>query len=233
MKRLFRLIGKLFLVLAIAGCTTLEPTAPAVPRNPRQELVDAAAVAVKIMRNDPYGRSLNYLLEHARGAMIFPQIVKAGAFLGGEGGRGVLVTRDAAGAWSAPAFYGMGGGSIGFQLGIQRASAILVFMNERVMRSAITTGITLGVDATLAAGSNSLEAAVSTKTAIRDIYYFSNVEGLFAGLSLDGTLIDTDDAANQAYYESPEATAEAILLERRFSHPGAESLISALMTPAP
>lgn len=218
--------------LLIVGCGGLERRSPEAPRDTRQELVDAAAVAVRIMRNDPAGRSLDYLLRHARGVMIFPQIVKAGAFLGGEGGAGVMVSRNNDGVWGSPAFYGMGGGSIGFQLGVQRASAILVFMNERVMRSAVRTGITLGIDATLAAGADSIEAAASTKTFMRDIYYFSNVEGLFAGISLDGTLIDTDDTANQNYYESSKATAEAILLERRFSHPGAEKLKNALMTPS-
>lgn len=192
-------------------------------RNPQQELVDAAAVAVKVMCENPDNRSLNVLIDNASGVLIYPRIIRAGVLLGGEGGRGVLVARSPDGNWSAPAFYVMGGGSMGFQFGMQRASVIMVFMNDRVLNSAIRTGVTLGVDASVAAGSASAKFSASTQTVYKDIYYFSNEEGLFAGISLEGQIINTDHPANRNYY-GEDATPEGILLENRFENPGSAIL---------
>ncbi|MGE0086633.1 MAG: lipid-binding SYLF domain-containing protein [Desulfococcaceae bacterium] len=192
-------------------------------RSPEQELVDAAAVAVKVMCDNPDNRSLNVLIDNASGVLIYPRIIRAGVMLGGEGGSGVLVARTADGNWSSPAFYVMGGGSMGFQIGMQRASVIMVFMNDRVLDSAIRTGVTVGADVSVSAGSAGADFSASSQTAFKDIYYFSNVEGLFAGISLEGHIINADHPANRNYY-GEDATPEGILLENRFDNPGAAVL---------
>jgi len=213
--------------LFFAGCASNLIVSGEGYRDPQQELVDAAAVAVKVMGENPDNRSLNVLIDNATGVLIYPRIIRGGVLVGGEGGRGVLVSRDADGNWTSPAFYAMGGGSLGLQIGMQRASVILVFMNDRVLNSAIRTGVTFGADVSVAAGSASADFSASTQTAFKDIYYFSNVEGLFAGISLDGQIINADYPANRNYY-GEDATPEGILLEKRFDNPGAGILKDAL-----
>ncbi len=208
-----------------SGCVSMDQSAHVEEgyRDPQQELVEAAAVAVKVMCENPDNRSLNVLIDNARGVLIYPRIIRAGILFGGEGGRGVLLARNADDNWSEPAFYAMGGGSFGLQIGMQRASVIMVFMNDRVLNTAINTGVTIGADASAAAGSAGADFSASTQTAFKDIYYFSNVEGLFAGISLDGQIINADHTANRNYY-GEDATVEGILLENRFDNPGSRVL---------
>jgi lipid-binding SYLF domain-containing protein len=231
MKRYFRVMVVLMIALGIAGCAGMGGGSDS-GSGQLQDIVEASARAVRHMRAGSDNESLNYLLQHARGAMIFPQVIKAGILFGGEGGKGVLAAKDETGQWSAPAFYGLGGGSVGFQAGVQRASLILVFMNEKVLNAAIQTDITLGVDAALAAGSASYTAGVTTGTAFKDIYYFSNIEGVFAGISLDGRIIGIDETSNHAFY-GQEVQPREILLEQKYDHPAAAALKQALGTPAP
>lgn len=92
-----------------------------------------------------------YFLAHAKEARVFPRVTKARLILGGPGGNGVLVARQPDGSWSAPAFYSLGGGSAGAQIGFQQAEVVLCFMSELALRSAIDRGLTLGTDASVAA----------------------------------------------------------------------------------
>lgn len=195
-----------------------------------QQLIDRAADALLSMRAMRAG-ALDYYLEHAVGVMIFPRVFKASLIFGGEGGTGVLLARDPTG-WSAPAFYSMGAGSAGFQIGYQEATIVLFFMNEAALRSAISRGLTLGADASIAAGSvGDSGEAVATRAA-SDIYQFVEVGGLFAGASLNGTVVGARSSMNEAYY-GPGASAAAILLERRFASPGARTLWAALSPATP
>ncbi|MEZ4528341.1 MAG: lipid-binding SYLF domain-containing protein [Desulfobacterales bacterium] len=227
-KRILSVICPVML-LFFAGCVSMDQSGPAEEgyRDPQQELVESAAAAVKVMCEDPDNRSLNVLIDNARGVLIYPRLIRAGALLGGEGGRGVLVAKSADGNWSSPAFYVMGGGSMGFQIGMQRASVIIVFMNDRVLHSAIRTGVTVGADASVSAGSAGADFSASSQTVYKDIYYFSSVEGLFAGISLEGQIINADHPANRNYY-GENAAPEGILLENRFENPGAAVLKDAL-----
>jgi lipid-binding SYLF domain-containing protein len=180
--------------------------------------------------------SLNYLLQQASGVMVFPQIIRGGFFLGAQAGRGVLTARSEQGEWSSPAFYDMGGGSAGIQVGVQRASMILVFMNKRVLETAVRSGFTMGVDASFSAGSSSVDAAFQSDMVSKDIYYFSNIEGVFAGISLGGRLISPDPQATRTYYSYEEnvdqVTPEAIVIQQKFDHAGAMVLKTALKTSA-
>ncbi|HEV8246794.1 MAG TPA: lipid-binding SYLF domain-containing protein, partial [Polyangiaceae bacterium] len=172
-------------------------------------------------------RTLDGYLSHAQGVMIFPRVVKAAMILGGEGGNGVLLARDEHGSWSAPAFYGLGGGSAGFQLGYQEASILLVFMTRSALLSAINRGLTLGADASIAAGTlGDAGAASSTRTG-KDIYAFVDVGGVFAGISLDGTVVAAREKLNESYY-GPGANTYAIVIERRFESPATARLRAAL-----
>ena len=90
------------------------------------------------------------LLQRARAVMICPRVFKAGFFFGGEGGACVLLARAGNGTWSYPAFYGMGSGSFGLQIGIQDAQFIMMIMTEKGLRAILDSQFKFGADASLA-----------------------------------------------------------------------------------
>lgn len=229
MKKIIAFFILLAFLFTISACSGTVSPVPGKKKSFQQELVESSAIAVKIMRSDPDSRSLNYLLKHAKGVLIFPSIVKAGFLLAGGGGYGIMTAKDEEGHWSSPAFYKITGGSMGVQAGLQRTSVIFVFMNDRVFNSAIDSGMALGVDATIAAGSSSFNLSASTKHLSHDIYYFSSVEGIFAGIAMDGNVITISKNANIAYYEK-EIEPREILFDLEIDKPEANVLKVALMT---
>ena len=172
-----------------------------------------------------------YLLRDAVGIAIIPGVVKVGFIVGGEYGKGLLLLQGEDGNWSNPIFITLSGGSIGWQLGAQSADFILVFKTKRSVDSVLTDNLTLGVDVAAAAGPLGRRARASTDMQLKaEIYSYSRSRGFFAGLSLDGALIQIDDAANAAFYDvnyiSPrdiqarkdfKLPAEAVQLKRTIS----------------
>jgi lipid-binding SYLF domain-containing protein len=143
-----------------------------------------------------------YLLQDAAGIAIIPGVVKVGFIVGGEYGKGLLLLHDEDGSWSNPIFITLSGGSIGWQLGAQSADFILVFKTARSVDSVLSDNLTLGVDVAAAAGPLGRRARASTDIQLKaEIYSYSRSRGFFAGLSLDGALIQIDDEANAAFYD--------------------------------
>jgi lipid-binding SYLF domain-containing protein len=142
-----------------------------------------------------------YLLQDAAGIAIIPGVVKVGFIVGGEYGKGLLLIKDEKGNWSNPIFITLSGGSIGWQIGAQSADFVLVFKTRRSVDSVLTDNLTLGVDVAAAAGPLGRTARASTDMQLKaEIYSYSRSRGFFAGLSLDGALIQIDDEANAAFY---------------------------------
>ena len=214
----------------LAGCYAAHNTANPEPAFYEQGLVDKAASVVRSMRADPQFRHIDVYLKNARGVLILPSVIKAGLIYGGQGGNGVLLAREADGGWGSPAFYTLGGGSIGLQIGVQEAAIILVFMNDKALKAAIDTGLTLGADATAAAGTAGITGEVASTHVFKDVYYFADVGGLFAGISLEGGVISTREGLNKTYY-GRSLTPRQILLEHMASSPGAAHLREALVVP--
>ena len=128
------------------------------------------------------------LIKQAKGVLIIPQFLKGGFIIGGSGGSGVLLGRDA--NWSDPAFFTMGGGSIGFQIGGQVSEVVLLLMTNRAIDAVIHNEVKLGADASFAAGPLEIGAEASTTTNLdTDIFSFSRAKGLFAGVSFEGAVI--------------------------------------------
>ena len=203
------------------------------PESPHYEqgLVDKAAVVVRGMRQDPGFRHIDVYLKNAKGVLVLPSVIKAGLIYGGQGGNGVLLARDASGSWSSPAFYTLGGGSIGLQIGVQEAAIVLVFMNDKALGAAIDTGLTLGADATAAAGTAGITGEVASTHSFKDVYYFADVGGLFAGVSLEGGVIRVRQGLNTSYY-GKSLTPREIVLDRKVAAPSAQMLKDALTVPA-
>jgi lipid-binding SYLF domain-containing protein len=189
----------------------------------QQALVDRATLTVQEMLSGPNGVDARRMLRQARGALICPRVFKAGFILGGQGGSCVLVGRGN-GQWSDPAFYAMGSGSVGFQIGIQDAEMIFMVMTDRGLQALLDSQFKIGADASVAVATIGGGVGGATTAALRaDIVAFSMARGLFAGVSVDGSLISSRSDWNQAYYGQPIG-AQQIVIGRGGQNPGAGPL---------
>ena len=144
------------------------------------------------------------LLAHAQAIAIIPNLVKGGFVIGVRYGRGVVLVRDENGRWKPPAFVRLGGGSVGYQVGVQATDVVLVFKTQNSVKGLMNGKFTLGVDAAAAAGPVGRQAAAATDATLKaEIYSYSRSRGLFVGVSLDGAALTIDHAANAAYYRDP------------------------------
>ncbi len=161
---------------------------------------DAARVLAEIMRI-PETAVPEKMFSEAHAIAVIPDVVKAGLVLGGRGGKGLIAVRGADGTWSNPSFIRLGGGSIGFQAGVQSSDVILVFRSPRGVDNIVNGKFTLGADASVAAGPVGRTAQAATDEQLKaEIYSYSRARGLFAGVALDGTVLRIDHKANQAVY---------------------------------
>ena len=186
-----------------------------------QGIVDNARVTFGNFIRDKNYEWIRHNLNNAKGVLIYPQVLKAGFFLGGSGGTGVLVARDAkTGEWSQPAFYTLGSVSFGLQFGGQASETIVMVMSQKGLDSLFTSKFKLGGDASVAAGPVGA-GAQSNVTA--DFISFSMSQGLFAGVSLDGAYIAVRDSLNDAYY-GKKVTPVEIIAEKKVSNKGSAAL---------
>ncbi|HEY3785184.1 MAG TPA: lipid-binding SYLF domain-containing protein [Steroidobacteraceae bacterium] len=152
------------------------------------------------------------LLERAYAIAIIPDMTKIAFFAGGRRGHGVLVVRDKDGRFTSPAFITMTGGSFGWQWGVQSTDIMLVFTTRRGVEGITGGKMTLGADASVAAGPVGRSASASTDTSFKaEVYSYSRSRGVFAGLALDGTALTIDDDANSAFYRKPGIMASDII----------------------
>jgi lipid-binding SYLF domain-containing protein len=152
------------------------------------------------------------LLRDCAGIAIIPDVIKAAYIIGGRHGKGVFLVRNEAGAWSDPVFVGLTGGSVGWQVGVQSADIILVFMTPRSIDNLKKGKFTLGADAGIAAGPLGRTAEASTDVELKaEIYSYSRSRGLFAGLSLQGASFYVDAKADQNFYGIDKVSAQTIL----------------------
>lgn len=213
-------IGFLLLGLAFAR--------PAMALSDQQEIVDKARITFdKLIQSPEFAELPNYV-KRAKALMIFPELIKGGFIIGGEGGSGVLVVRDANQGWSNPAFYTLAAGSLGLQIGGQVSEVVLTIMSDKALDAVIDNQMKLGGEVSMAAGPLGKGLEVSTTTNLEaDVYSFAKTAGLFGGVSLEGAGILKRDSWNAGYYGTG-ATPYAILIERRFSNPNAQPLRDAL-----
>lgn len=152
------------------------------------------------------------VIKSGKGVAIFPKVTKAAFGVGAQTGEGVVFLRQSNGKWSGPAFMGISGASIGFQIGAQSIGLVLVITNEQGLR-AFTGGnsFKLGADVAIAAGPVGRDASAATDgRAKASIYSYSMSKGLFAGVSLDGSVINQNRDASKAYW-GRDMSAQAAL----------------------
>ena len=140
------------------------------------------------------------LLDTAEAIAVFPGVIKAAFLVGGRGGQGVI-SRRVKGGWSAPAFFNLGGGSFGPQIGAQKTDYILLIMNESGLNGLLKDKFELGGEASIAAGPVGREAAASTNPRLdAGILSYSRSKGVFLGAALKGAVITPDNDLNEAVY---------------------------------
>lgn len=142
------------------------------------------------------------MLQAAEGIAIFPNMIKGGFIFGVNYGKGVLCVRNPDRSWSPPVMVTMGGGSIGFQAGVQAADIVLVFATPRSLQGILSgQKVTLGADASIAAGPVGRSANAGTDARLgAEIYSYARSRGLFAGVSLGGSDLSVDHNADALLY---------------------------------
>jgi len=144
------------------------------------------------------------ILDQADCVVIFPSVKKVAVGIGGSYGRGVLICRNGGemnGDWGAPAMYKLDQGSIGVQLGSTATDFVLVVMNKKGAEQVLNGKTKLGANAAAAAGPTGAQATGYNAASMHvDVLTYSRSKGLFAGVSLEGATMDSDDDANKALY---------------------------------
>ena len=218
------------LTIVIAALALAAPQVAWAETSNEQAAVDRALAAVESLKTGPGAPpNLGELLHKARGVMIFPELVKAGFFFGAQGGSGVLLSRDPkSGAWSYPAFYGMGAGSFGLQIGVEVSKIMLIIMNDRALNAVMAAEFKIGAEAGIAVVTLGAGAEASTTAAGgADIYALAESAGLFGGVAIQGGIVKPRVQQDHNYYGG-NVTAQQIVLARSAKNPAAEKLRTAL-----
>jgi lipid-binding SYLF domain-containing protein len=141
------------------------------------------------------------LLKRAYGIAVIPHVVKGAFGIGGRYGKGLVAQRNADGGWGTPLFIEIGGGSFGLQLGVEATDVVMVFTNREGIQPLLKGKLKIGADASATAGPVGRKAEVGTDILLKSaIYSYSRSKGLFAGIALDGAVIQLDGDANKNVY---------------------------------
>jgi lipid-binding SYLF domain-containing protein len=175
-------------------------TAVASDREDDVTRTDKAAQVFKEIMNAPDRGIPQDLLESAKCIAIIPGDVKFAFIFGGNYGRGLATCRTGHG-WSAPMFLAIDGGSVGYQIGGSSTDIVLLFMNDRALQSLLGDKFKLGADASVAAGPVGRSASAGTDLKLNaEILSYSRSKGVFAGVSLNGAVVQADKSGDKAMY---------------------------------
>jgi len=172
------------------------------------------------------------LLDKAKCVIIVPSMKKGAFIVGASYGRGVMVCRggeDFNGAWSAPAMFALEGGSFGFQAGGEATDYVILVMNDKGDRSVMSSKVKLGGEASIAVGPVGRTSSAETDAVMNaEMLSWSRSKGVFAGLSLEGSTIRSDDEANKKLY-GKDVNAKQIIVQREVKTPPAGQSLNQLL----
>jgi lipid-binding SYLF domain-containing protein len=189
---------RLLIVSMLAMLATM--TAVASDREDDVNRTHKAAEVFKEIMNAPDQGIPNDLLNSAKCIAIIPGDLKFAFVFGGSYGRGIASCRTGHG-WSAPMFVAIDGGSVGYQIGGSSTDLVLLFMNDHALQSLLGDKFKLGADASVAAGPVGRNAAAGTDARLSaEILSYSRTKGVFAGVSLDGSVVQADKSGDKAMY---------------------------------
>ena len=212
------------LALAIAAPVSADDAMDA------KQLVERARLTLDSFSADSMvGPPVKDYLKRAKGVFIAPQVLRGAFIFGVSGGSGVFAARDGTGnAWNGPAFYTMGEASFGLQAGADASEVVLLVMTDRGVSAMLSTSVKLGADASVAAGPVGGGAQAATANISADILSFTRSKGLYGGVSLQGAVVATRGALNDAFYDQKDLTPTDILIRRTVTSPAAMPLLEEL-----
>jgi len=194
---------------------------------PDHRLRNAADVFREIMATPDKGIPRG-LLERAQCIVIIPGMKKAAFIVGADYGKGYAVCRTTAGMWGAPDPVGLSGGSFGPQLGVDSTDVVLLMMTEKGLNHLLADKFKIGGDAAAAVGPVGRDAAADTDVSLRaEILSWSRTHGLFAGVSLDGTVLTHSKGETEKLY-GREYSGKELIRGNVAPPPAAETLLSEL-----
>lgn len=204
--RFYRATVSLFIIALI----TAHPALAASKEEDR--LADASDVLDQLLRI-PEQSIPPTLLSRAYAVAVIPNVVKLGFGVGARRGKGVIVVRQDDDSWSNPAFVTLTGGSVGWQIGAQSTDIILVFKTRKGVDGIANGKLTLGADASIAAGPVGRHTSAATDLRFQaEVVSYSRSRGLFAGVALEGAGVTMDRKANAAFYSDATMTPEKIFV---------------------
>jgi lipid-binding SYLF domain-containing protein len=190
---------KFLMLLAAAGLIAL----PAYSKSKEESRLEESGEVLKEVLNIPEDIPQD-LLDKAECVIVIPSTKKGAFIVGGEYGRGAMTCRSGphwTGPWSAPTMMALEGGSFGFQIGGQATDFVILVMNTRGANSLLSSKVKVGADASAAAGPKGRDAQANTDVYMRaEMLTYSRAQGLFAGVSLEGTTLRPDSDANERIY---------------------------------
>lgn len=192
------LVLLLFVCSLTSGLSADEDTKPA--RTKAAGRIQAAGTVLSEIQSAPDQRIPEEVLGSAECVAVVPSLLNGGFVFGGRYGKGVASCRTPQG-WSAPAFFTIGGGSFGLQIGGQASDLVMLIMNKGGMDHLLSSRFKLGADASAAAGPVGRHAAADTDWKMRaQVLTYSRSRGLFAGLELAGAVIKQDQGSTREFY---------------------------------
>jgi lipid-binding SYLF domain-containing protein len=200
-------------------------SAPSFAQNKEEEKINAATAVL----SDFNGMQIPaQLLEASKGIIIIPRMINGGLIVGGKHGKGLAMIKREDGKWSDPVFVTITGGSIGAQIGVQAVDLVLVFKSDKSLMNIEKGDYTLGGDVSVAAGPVSKNASATTDYKLEaEVYSYSRAKGLFAGVTVNGAMLDVDVRANTGLYGS-KSTVKSIFTESNISSKAVAQLREAL-----
>lgn len=174
--------------------------------------LQTAAQVLEELRQSPDQSVPGWLLDRAYAVAVVPNVIKVGLTIGGRYGKGAMVVRREDGSWSNPVFVNLTGGSFGFQIGVQSTDIVLVFMSRASIEGIVGGKVTLGADASVAAGPVGRQTSAATDIGFSaQVYSYSRASGLFAGVALDGSALTIDRSSNEDFYGRQGVMASDII----------------------
>jgi lipid-binding SYLF domain-containing protein len=194
-----------------------------------RQLVERARLTVESFAADPQiGEAFAAMAKKARAIFIAPSVLRGAFIFGVSGGSGVTLARAGQpGQWNGPAFYTMGEASFGLQIGGDAAEIVLFALTDRGVSALLAPSVKLGAQVSLAAGPYGAGAAAATANLSADIISYVRAKGLYAGVSVDGSVVGVRTSLNHAYY-GKEVSPTDILISGTVKNPDAAPLIQTL-----
>jgi lipid-binding SYLF domain-containing protein len=211
----------MMVIFLIAASMAMVTSAKATDATDAQGLVDKARITFTEFIGDNNYWWLRDHLNDAKGILIYPQVLKGGFILGGSGGTGVLVVKDEkTGGWGQPAFYTIGSVTFGLQIGGEASQLVVMAMSQKAIDSLLSSSFKFGGDVSVALGP---VGGGAKENITADFISFAKSKGLYAGINLEGSVVNVRDSLNNAYYDK-KVTPVDIIIKNEVSNDGSKEL---------